>query len=419
MLWTLLKKDFRRTRRNPWGWIFNLSLPLAMTALFGFAFGGSGKGGASVAKIKIAIVDEDKSIVGSMLRSAISQGDAASHFEVQLENRTNAASLLRDGKISAALVVPAEFTKGFFSGKTNLALEVIKNPAHTIYPAVVEEMTAVVVTGLNAVARNLGPEMPYFEAMFKSGFSFDQISAAMLRLQERFAPAKKYLSPPLVQYARTETVTTPEKKEGGLGIFAYILPGVASAFLLFLADNCMRDLHRERRMRTLDRLRTMTNGVGVFITSKVLYAAISVFLGSGILFGLGTIIFGVDWKEPWLLAAASLAYSVFAAGFLAMLVTLARNEKRTESMNSMILFAVAFAGGSYFPAEQLPAFIREHVCPLMPNYWFIEAVRGIANGTPQGMTALGTVLKLALVGVVLAAGSAIVLQKRLTEGARA
>ena len=127
--------------RNPWPTILNLGLPLAITALVGFAFGGGGKEGPSIARIRVAVVDEDKSVVGAILKSGLGQGDAAKHFDpVVLETRAEALQFVQDDKISAAIIVPAQFTKQFLLGETNIALEVIKNPAQSFYPAIVEEL---------------------------------------------------------------------------------------------------------------------------------------------------------------------------------------------------------------------------------------------------------------------------------------
>ena len=104
MLWPLIQKDFRRSVRNPWPLIMNLSLPLAITALIGLAFGG-GCSGPGVARIRVAVVDEDGSFLGGTLKSALTQGEGAVYFEVISPARVEAVHLLRDDKFSAALIV--------------------------------------------------------------------------------------------------------------------------------------------------------------------------------------------------------------------------------------------------------------------------------------------------------------------------
>lgn len=38
MIWTFVQKDFARVRRNPWGVLVSLAMPLMVTALIGFIF---------------------------------------------------------------------------------------------------------------------------------------------------------------------------------------------------------------------------------------------------------------------------------------------------------------------------------------------------------------------------------------------
>ena len=138
MLSLLLQKDFRRVLRNPWPLILNLGLPLAITALFAFAFGG-GKDGPKVARIRIGVLDEDRSFIGSLMQSALNRGEAAKHFEqVNIESRTNAMRMVQEDRISAAIIIPANFTDNYLQGQTNLSLEIIKNPAQSAYPVIVE-----------------------------------------------------------------------------------------------------------------------------------------------------------------------------------------------------------------------------------------------------------------------------------------
>src|SRR6266516_1935206 len=89
MLWTLLIKDLRRARHNPWPYLINLALPLCITALVGLVFGPSSKGGG-LGQIKLAVVDEDDSVLSSLLRGAMNQGDFKKHLEARFLERKEA-----------------------------------------------------------------------------------------------------------------------------------------------------------------------------------------------------------------------------------------------------------------------------------------------------------------------------------------
>lgn len=417
MLWLLIKKDLQRLRRNPWPWLINLALPLVITAAVGIVFGTGGKTPA-LAKIKVAIVDEDGSFLGSILRSALTQKDAAKYLESTLASKEEALKLIQNDQISAALVLPKKFTSKYLLGETNLVIEVIKNPAQSYYPAIVEEIAAVAVTGLNAVSQNLQSEFPVIRNAVTGKFDFAKLTQISSTIGQKVETLSDFISPPLVSYAKYQSDAEVGLNSHEFNIFALILSGMASAFLLFMADHAMRDVHRERRLRTLDRLRTLLPGISGFVASKIVFAMFTVLAGSVVLFGAGSLVFKVHWGSLWLLALTCVGYSIFAGGLLAMLVAIVNNEKRGETLNNILLFTLAFAGGSYIPANSLPRFMRESICPWMPNYWFAEAVRGFTQSNGSAPSAFGVVMKLAVAGLVLAVLANFLLKRRLSAGGR-
>lgn len=435
MLGILLAKDLRRTLRNPWPWVLNLALPMAITAVIGFVFGsGGGRGrGDGEVHIRFAVVDEDRSYLSGALRSALTQGDAANRLDPVFMDRTNALRTLRENEISAIMIIPTNFTKGYLQGENNLKLEVIKNPAQSYFPAIIEEMVEVAGTALNAVARNFTSEFPKIrDATTNSNWDFDALSQATKTVTDRLKVARTYLNPPLISYTKVvaekkqdtnapaSSAAKPEKPKSMIaGVFGFILPGMASAFLLFIADQSMRDFHREIRMKTFDRLRTVGASAGVYISGKIIFTAFNVLLASLILFGGGSLVFGIDWGRPGLLALACAGYSLFAAGFLALLSALAPTERRIEALNSILLFSFAFLGGSYLPAENFPKFLREHFSTLMPNYWLIQTARALQDKSADFMGPLLVVAKLAIAGAVLGIFAALVINRRLTAPTRA
>lgn len=417
MLGTLLIKDLVRARHNPWPYVLNLALPLCITALVGLVFGPSSKGGG-LGQIKVAVVDEDDSVLSSLLQGAMNQGDFKRHLDARFLERTEALRQVQDNKISAALIIPKGFTRNYLSGDAPVALELIKNPAQSFYPAILEELLQVAVSGLNAVARNLRSDLPEWRAVFEKEGRPDMKSMGelMARVGDKFEQAERYLFPPLVGYEAT--LRKKAKDEGpALNIFAYLLPGMAAMFLLFLADHGIRDLYTEVRARTLDRFRTLHDRLLPFVISKVLLAMMVVVLGSIVMFGGGVLIFGIHWEQPLAMAAVILAFGLFAAGFMALMAALARSERRANAVNSVLVMCVSFVGGSFFPAKELPPLFRDHLSPLMPSYWFIEALRGLqsGDGVPWGWAAV----KLLLLGLVLVISASWTFQRLLAKGVRA
>ena len=155
-----------------------------------------------------------------------------------------------------------------------------------------------------------------------------------------------------------------------------------------------------------------------FIASKVVFAVVMLLLCSAVMLGGGGLIFHIHWQHPLALMALTFGYTCFAAAFFAVLVALVPDERRAGVLNNIAGMALGLVGGCAFPAQQLPAFLREHITPLMPSNWFVDTARNLQYGGTNvawGMVAL----KLTLLGVVLIALAAVLFRRRFKTGLRA
>jgi len=432
MLLVLLAKDLRRARRNPLPLLINLLIPLVVTALVGLAFGGKSDSGA-LGRIRFALVDEDKTILSDFLRGSANQREGGKYLEPVFLERNEAMRQINDNKISAVLVIPTNFTRSYLTGKSGISLELIKNPAQSIHPAVLEELLGALVTALNAISRNLQSEFPDWQKVFEGDGDYKQVAALIERGGNKLKKAEKYINPPLIMYekdepakltkdaddASTGTAKSASKKGNpGSDIFAYLLVGMAGMFLLFLASNAMTDLHRELRQRTLARYHTLHHRLTPFIASKVAFAIVVILLSSVIFLAGGGSIFGVDWRQPLPLGLLSVGYAGFAAGLMAVLVALVPDERRAGALNTIFAMGLGLAGGCMFPPQSLPAFLREHITPLLPTYWFVDTARNLQYSDGEVAWVLALV-KLLVSGAVFLSLAALLFRRQFRAGIRA
>lgn len=444
MLLTLLAKDLRRACRNPWPWMVNLVVPLAMTALIGAVFGGKSDSGA-LGRIRFAVVDEDESLLSDFLRGAANQRDGGKYLEPVFMEREDALRQINENKISAVLIIPANFMRNYLTAREAVSLELIKNPAESIHPAVLEELLGAVVTGLNAISRNFNSEFPEWQAVFEGKEDYHKASVLIERAGDKLKLLKKFINPPLVSYTKAGDETKPEpttahgsstaavstvdakskvapdkptKREPAFGIFAFLLIGLAAMFLLFLGQNGMTDLHRELRKRTFERYQTLHDSLVPFIGSKAVFTVVMLLICSAVMLGGGSLIFRIRWQQPLALATLVLGYTCFVAGFFAVLVALVPDERRAGVLNNIAGMALGIVGGCAFPARGLPAFLRDHVTPLMPSNWLVETARNLEFGGASVPWIL-VALKLAGLGVLLLGLAVILFRRRFQRGLRA
>jgi ABC-type multidrug transport system permease subunit len=421
MLRLLLAKDLRRAWRNPLPWLINLLVPLCITAIIGLAFGGNSDSGA-LGRIRFALVDEDQTVLSDFLRGAANQREGGRYLEPVFLEREEAFRQINDNRISAVLVIPTNFMRNYLTGRAPVTLELIKNPAQSIHPAVLEELLGALVTGLNAISRNLQSEFPDWLAVFEGEGDYRKVSALIERAGNKLEVVGKYINPPLVSYTKEVRATAGAKADGrksasAFNLFGYLLIGMVAMFLLFIASTAMSDLHRELRNRTFERYHTLQQRLVPFVGGKVVFAAVMLMLCSAVMLGGGALLFQIRWQQPGVLAVLTVGYSCFAAGLMALMTAVAANERLASVLDNIVGMGLALAGGCLFPPQQLPAFLRENITPWLPSYWFADTARQLENGADIAWWFV--LLKLLLLGALLIGAAAVLFRRRFRAGIRA
>jgi ABC-2 type transport system permease protein len=208
------------------------------------------------------------------------------------------------------------------------------------------------------------------------------------------------------------------KSNPASGIFGYLLVGMAGMFLLFIASNAMTDLHREVRLRTLARYHTLHHRLAPFLAAKIVFALVILLAASAILLVGGGFLFGVRWQQPLALGLLSVGYAGAAASLMAVLVALIPDERKAGALNTVVGMVLGMAGGCMFPPQSLPAFLREHITPLLPTHWFVDTARNLQYSGDAVAWPLALAKLLAL-GILLLALAAWLFRRQFRAGGRA
>ena len=152
-------------------------------------------------------------------------------------------------------------------------------------------------------------------------------------------------------------------------------------------------------------MKTVRSQVFPIVLSKSFLAVINGIIGGFIWFVGGAFIFQIQWKAPFSVALLTVAYSLCAAGFMALLVGWMKTEKRAETFSSIVILAIAFLGGGFFEVNTMPDFIQDHISPWMPNYWFIQSIHALQFDRGSAVWTFEVVKMLVLGGVFLWIGT--------------
>lgn len=417
LLVTLLAKDLRRARRNPLPWLIHLAMPLLITALLGLAFGRSGGDGTGLGRIEFAIVDEDDSMVTRFLRGALNQDVARERLAPVFLDRPAALARLNEDSLSAVVIIPPHFTRDYLAGTNAVTLELVKNPARSIHPTVIEELLGVLVTGLNALSRNLASEFPAWREAFTGGLDHRRLAVLIERGGDRIESFRRHLDPLAIGYQQ-EARAGAAPAGPAFNVFGYALAGLATMFLLFLATHGMTSLLRELEGRTFERYHTLHQSLAPFLLAKLVFTVVMLLLGGAIMLGGGGLIFGIPWRQPGAIVLLVLAYATFAGGFMACFAALVPDVRRADALANVAAMALGLAGGCAFPPQGLPTFLREHLMPWLPTHWLAERLRELQSA-PEPVAWLGTAAALLLLGTALTGVAAWLFRRRFAAGLRA
>lgn len=423
LLRTLLGKDLRRIRRNPVPIIIQMGIALLLVAVIGLAFGRPAKSGSGLAPIKWSIVDEDDSVFTELLQNSVNSKELSKYFDTQFLAREEALRLINENELSAVLIIPKDFTNAFLDGSDEtLKLELIKNPAQSLYPAIVEEGMNALVALLNALSRNFGEDLRAWRGILEAQDETDFISTTFIvagllkETGDRLEGVKEYLAPPLVTFNSETRIDGSENDEKPFNLYSWLFAGMAGMFLLMISNSLTSDLYREARFRTLSRFVTLQDGLFLFVAGKMILVTLIVLISAIILFVGASLLFGFKWQNPAEVAAVVFGYSVCSAGLTSCIASIAGKEKRADTINTIVIMGLAVLGGTMVQTDQLPGIIRDYISPYLPTTWFIGTIRSLQEtDTPIGW--IGVWVRLCVVGVMLTFVSSFLFHRRLQKGA--
>jgi ABC-type multidrug transport system permease subunit len=438
----MVAKDLRRRLRAPVGLIVLMVFPLAFAGMVGLAFSPSGGNGSGLPVIDILVVDHDGELLSGALQNATGNEEFSKNFNmIWLEDEADARRRIADGEASALLVLPEGFTARLLDQKP-VELVLIKNPAESILPQVVEEMVGVLGVILETGVRILGEPLQQAENVFEGVgddsnlFPENQALVSLtLMAADRIRPISQYVFPPAVIFDTVDTdevftatllaatatdsvadlrarqsaaadpqVAGEDSQDDGFNIFSVLLPMVTLMSILFMGDNGLRDLLAEQKAGTLARQFASPAGVAQVLLAKILLtliicaAAMLVLAVAGM--ALGWIPTGISLAGA-VLQVAGIALA--ATGLSSVIYGFARSERASGTFQSVVVMGMSMVGGSMVPYNQLPDAIKA-VAPFTINYW---GIRGLTDLTSRGLGVTDILMEAGILLVVGMTGVAI------------
>jgi ABC-2 type transport system permease protein len=345
-LWTVLRKDLVRLRRDPFTLLAWLGIPLVLAVLMNVVFGGR----QVTPQGLLLVADEDRSFGSGMLIGAFGYGELRKMIVVEKVAAAAGRERLDHGDAAALLIIPAGFQRAAMQKAARVQL--ILNPAQRVVPRIIQETLEIALNG---------PAPPS----------------------------------PLVRLSAT---LTPQKPASSFA--AIFFPSSMFMAMMLVANSLASDIWKERTLGTLRRLLAAPVAVGAYLGGRLLFVA--VVFGAVAVAGLAAMqwlsrapIHGIPMAAAWLVLTGISFYL-----FLLFVAMFASEQRVASVLGNLVIFPLSLVGGCFMPFDVMPEWLVR-IGRLTPNGWAVLQFRSIVDGaaTPGGLV-LGAAVLLAASAVV-------------------
>ena len=358
-----VRKDLARWMQDRTAILFWLGIPFLIGGLLTSMMDGGG--GTPTGTLLIA--DEDESFISGAVVGAFSQEQLADLIIVEPVTAEEGELRINEGEASGFLTIPQGFQDAFLN-ETPVTLTLKTNPAQTILPGIIEDITEVLLDGGFYAQRLLGPEIKAIMDSSSDSVPSDVFVAGIsVDIQNKVEKIAEKLSPLAIELEIVE----PPPAEPAPDYALLFLPGIILMAVLFASNSLAADYWVERDKGTLRRLVSAPGALTGFVTGKAI-AALAIMGGvTSVVLIAGFAYHGVAWSKfiPSLAWVSLGGVGLFA--WFAALQMLLPNSRAANLFTMILLFPLLMAGGSFFPLAALPDWIAD-IGRLAPNGFIVD-----------------------------------------------
>mgnify|MGYP001815312667 CR=1 FL=1 len=366
-LFASVRKDLLRWMQDRMALVIWLGIPFLIGGLITVMM----DGGSGTPTGTLLIADQDDSLLSGFIVGAYSQEQLGELIIVEQVTPEEGARRVNDGEASGFLTIPEGFQDAFLN-ETPVTLTLRTNPAQTILPGIIENVTEVLLDAGFYAQRLLGPEIRAIMDSDSDATPTDVFVAGIsVDIQRKVDAIMPRLSPLAIDLV----VVEPPPQEPRPDFALLFLPGVILMAVLFAANSLAADYWVERDKGTLRRLVSAPGALSGFVAGKAIAALLVMGLLVSITLVVGFTYHGVAWSKflSSLLWVALGGVGLFA--WFAALQMLFPNNRAANLITTLLLFPLMMAGGSFFPLAALPDWIA-NLGRLAPNGFIVDRLTG-------------------------------------------
>jgi ABC-2 type transport system permease protein len=320
MIGTLLRIGWINLKRDRVVQALTFVLPILFFSIFAAVMGNQSN---STPRVKVAVVDEDRSeFSGKLVKALAAEGGLQVRTTSkpdgtgEILTRASAEGLVRGGTLPVAVVLPKGLGEGrrFWGAGAASAVKVqlLADVSDPVAPQVVQGLLQKV---------SFTAAMPAGTPLQNSQFGL-----------------------------ATEVVNVMQPGQGRGATISFFAAGIGVMFLLFSCAGAGGTLLEEEESGTLGRLVSSRLGMGGVLAGKWLFLTLLGTVQLCVMFAWGAAVFGLPLVAhlPGFLVM-TIVTAAAASAFGLVLATLARSRAQLSGISTIVILTMSALGGSMFP----------------------------------------------------------------------
>jgi ABC-2 type transport system permease protein len=367
-------------RRDRVSLVLSFFVPIAFFSIFAIIFGGQHN---TVPRVKVIVVDEDRSRVSQQLVKGLESDGSMIVFTVPAPTKkqpapqdytaATAEAAVKAGDVSVALIVPRgfgdhpiSFGPDSDSAKAGPTIELLNDASDSIAPQMVAGLLQ--KAAMTAMPEAMAEQGMKYTAESIGGFTPDQRKMidgylAQLRQLESTraaggdSAAHNGLAGGGFISVHARSVVGENKNNPMVSFYA---AAIGVMFLLFTASGSAGALLDEAESGTLDRVLSSRIDMTGLLAGKLVFNILLAFTQLTVMFLWAWAVFKLDFFSHipgFVIMGLSTAFAVAAFGML--LASLCRTRAQLGALSTLFILIMSAIGGSMFPRFLMPAAMQK------------------------------------------------------------
>ncbi len=359
-IFDLLMKDLTQILRDRKSLLFLVLMPVLFTLFMGFAYKSGSQSASPDQRISLGWVNQEPGgLLSEQLQTVLARSSSLKLVELPPEA---AADAVRKSVVAGTLVVPAGFSSPGAGAPPQLTLI---GDTNTLQGQSLFQAVRVAVTQL------------------MSSVEIGRLVGESLGSQAEFQPAFENA---MQAWAATDTsrlikleiaVAEPQKSWYGDNPYNQASPGILVQFAIFGLVTSGQVLVQERKLSTLQRMRTTSMPVFQVVAGHALALFCLVLMQELLLVVFGQLALGVNYAHEILgTLAVSIGLGLWIAATGLLIGLLAKNDSQVVLFSLLAMFVFSALGGTWFPLEASSGAFAA-IGKLMPSAWAMAGYQNI------------------------------------------